>query len=83
MSRVFADVKKGSKGTDVIVLQSMLRSMQYLGSNGKPLEVDGDAGANTVYAINTFKTLQKKFNVDCGEVNGIFTSDCWKRMGVM
>ena len=83
MSHNFSVIKKGSTGTDVIVLQSMLRSMQYLGSNGKPLEVDGIAGTNTVYAINTFKTLQKKFNVDCGEVNGIFTSDCWKRMGVM
>lgn len=83
MSRVFGDVKKGSKGIDVYVLQSMLRSAQFLGANGKPLEVDGDSGTNTVYAINTFKTLQKKYGVDCGEPNGIFTADCWRRIGVM
>ena len=83
MGRIFSDVKKGSKGIDVYILQSMLHSMQYFGSNGKPLEIDGDAGANTVYAINTFKRTQKLYNVDCGEINGVFDSKCLQIIVVM
>ena len=83
MSRVFNRVQMGTKGTDVYVLQSFFRSAQYVGKNGKPIEVDGEAGANTVYAINTFKRLQKLYGIDCGEPDGVFTRDCWERLGVM
>lgn len=79
----FSTVKSGSKGTDVYILQALLRGMQYLGADGKPLDVDGTAGTNTVYAINTFQTVQRAFGCECG-TNGkndsSFGSACWKRI---
>lgn len=85
MTRQFHDVRKGTKGTDVFVLQAFLRSAMYTGKDGQPLEVDGEAGDNTVYAINTFKKLNRVYNVDGStwEPNGVFDSVCWARLGVM
>lgn len=85
MTRQFHDVRKGTKGTDVVVLQSFLRSAMYTGKDGQPLEVDGEAGDNTVYAINTFKKLNRVYSIDGStwEPNGVFDSVCWARLGVM
>lgn len=77
----FTSIKKGSKGTDVYILQSMLRGLQYLGADGKPLEIDGLCGDNLVHAINTFQTTQRAYGVECG-TNGkndsTFGNKCWK-----
>ena len=85
MTRQFHDVRKGTQGTDVVVLQSFLRSAMYTGKDGQPLEVDGEAGDNTVYAINTFKKLNRVYSIDGStwEPNGVFDSVCWARLGVM
>ncbi len=85
MTRQFHDVRKGTQGTDVVVLQSFLRSAMYTGKDGQPLEVDGEAGENTVYAINTFKKLNRVYSIDGStwEPNGVFDSVCWARLGVM
>lgn len=83
MSRVFNSVKNGTKGIDVLVLQSVFRCMEYVGKDGKPIEVDGVSGTNTVYAINTFKKLQKAYGANCGEPDGVFTRECWERIGLM
>ena len=85
MTHQFHDVRKGTKGIDVFVLQSFLRSAMYTGKDGQPLEVDGEAGENTIYAINTFKKLNRVYNVDGStwEPNGVFDSVCWARLGVM
>ena len=37
--RTFGTVKRGSTGTDVVVLQSMFRALQYTGLDGKPIEI--------------------------------------------
>ena len=79
----FSVVKKGSKGVDVYVLQSMLRALQYTGRDGKPLVIDGECGDNTVYAINRFQTIQRAYGCECGS-NGkndsMFGAVCWKRL---
>lgn len=79
----FTTIKKGSKGTDVYILQAMLRGLQYLGADGKPLEIDGICGENLVHAINTFQKVQRAYGVECG-TNGkndsTFGKSCWKRL---
>ena len=70
----------GDTGLSVFILQSMLRGMQYLGKDGKPLVIDGVAGKNTVYAINNFQRVQIAYGYDCGtkgKPNGIFGKKCW------
>ena len=79
----FTTVKKGSSGTCVSILQSCLRAMQYLGADGKPLEVTGVCNNNTVYAINTFQTLQRAYGFECGDHgknDGSFGPSCWARL---
>ena len=79
----FETVRKGSRGNDVIVLQAMLRALQYLGADGKAIEIDGYAGANTIYAVNTFQTIQRAYGYECG-TNGkndsTFGPRCWERL---
>lgn len=79
----FETVKKGSRGQCVSILQALFRAMQYLGADGKPLELTGVCNANTVYAINTFQTLQRAYGVELGtggKNDGSFGPKCWERM---
>ena len=62
-SRKFATLKVGSTGPDVVVLQSFLRSMHFVGKDGKRISVDGVYGANTGYAVYHFK----QFCQFCGQ----------------
>ena len=84
MTHKFTTVQNGSKGTDVYVLQSFLRSMMYVGADGKPLDVDGESGKNTVYAINTFKKQNNiyKVNGEQWQADGVFDEKCWCRLGL-
>lgn len=78
---VFETVKRNSTGTSVVVLQTVLRMMQYLGKNGLPLEIDGHAGENTIYAINTFQRKARAYGYQCGtngKNNSKFDKTCWK-----
>ena len=76
----YETIKKGSVGTDVIILQTALRLLQYVGANNKPIEIDGFCGANTVYAINQFQIRQEKFGYSCGNGDGCFGEKCWYRL---
>ena len=79
----FQTIKKGSYGSDVLVLQSLLRALQYVGEDGKPLEIDGDCGSNTVYAINTFQRMSIAYGIDVGtnqKPDGVFGKKCWERL---
>lgn len=82
---MFSPVKSGSKGTDVYICQAFLKSLGYLGADGKPLTVDGSCGANTIHAINRFQTVQRAYGYECG-TNGkndsSFGSKCWRRVGM-
>lgn len=81
--RQFQTVKKGSTGTDVFILQSLFRALQYLGADGKEINIDGYCGENTVYAINHFQEVSRAYGVECG-TNGkndsSFGAKCWNRM---
>ena len=81
--KYFTTVKAGSKGTDVFICQSLLRAMQFRGSDGKPISIDGECGSNTVFAINSFQTQQRAYGYECGsgsKNDGMFGGACWKRM---
>ena len=58
----FSECKIGDKGTSVIVLQAFLRSMHFVGKDGKRITVDGVFGANTGRAVYNFKLFCK----NCG-----------------
>ena len=48
-------VKKGANNDSVLLLQSILTAMGYVGADGQPLEIDGDFGANTDYALRAYQ----------------------------
>lgn len=60
-------IKRGSKGNDVKLLQRLLKSNGCKDKNGKALKIDGDAGDNTIFALETYQT-KKKLTADgcCG-----------------
>ena len=82
----FADIVKGSTGEDVLILQTVLSMLHYLGADGKPLAIDGEAGTNTIFAINTFQSTMRGYGYECG-TNGhndsCFGQSCWKLLGVV
>lgn len=65
-------VQKGCTGNDVKLLQRLLKSNGCKGSDGKALTIDGEAGANTDYAIRTY---QKKKGL---AVDGCAGQNTWK-----
>lgn len=76
-------VKRGDSGLSVFILQSLLRGLQYVGADNKPIEIDGHAGTNTVHAINQFQKTQIAYGFDCGtngKPDGIFGKKCWNRL---
>lgn len=67
-------VQNGSKGSDVKLLQRLLKSNGFKGADGKKLTIDGDCGANTVFAI---KAYQRKKGLSADGIAGPAT---WKRI---
>lgn len=65
-------IKNGSTGNDVKLLQRLLKSNGFKGSDGKNLTIDGDCGVNTVFAI---KAYQKKKGLNADGIAGPAT---WK-----
>lgn len=83
---MFEPVKKGDTGTDVYILQALLRALQYVGKDGEPLTVDGSCGDNTIYAINRFQSVQRAYGYECGtngKNDGVFGLRCWERVGMI
>lgn len=66
------NVKSGTKGNDVKLLQRLLKSNGFKGADGKNLTIDGDCGANTVFAIKAYQR-KKGLNAD-----GIVGPTTWK-----
>jgi hypothetical protein len=85
MAHSFSTVCYGSTGTDVVVLQTVLSMLHYVGADGKPLTIDGDCRTNTVHAINSFQASMRAYGFECG-TNGkndsAFGQACWKLLGV-
>lgn len=77
-------VRKDSIGVSVVILQALLRGMQYTGADGKPIEIDGRAGDNTVFAIREFQRKQIAYGApECGsdgKPDGHFGPACWARL---
>lgn len=61
----------GDEGACVRLLQTLLRGMGYLGVNGRELDLDGEFGENTRYAV-------KRFQFTNGlEIDGVVGPDTW------
>lgn len=65
-------VVAGSTGLSVLLLQEILVARKFKGKDGKELELDRSAGANTIYALNAYK---KSRNM---KQDGICDAAVWK-----
>lgn len=77
---MFSTVALHSEGVSVYVLQTVFRLLGFLGADGRPLEIDGVSGENTVFAINTFQTTMRAYGYEVGTNganDGIFGDNCW------
>ena len=67
----------------MLLCQELLKVKGYKGKDGKVLSLDGDAGDNTIYAINSFQSAMRKKGIECG-TNGKNDSSCgqkcWKAL---
>ena len=63
-----AEVKLGSTGNSVLLLQEILRARGVKGADGKDLELDRSAGNNTIHALKTYQG-QRNLTADgiCGK----------------
>lgn len=59
-------VKKGSKNSSVLLMQTILRGKGYKGKDGEELELDGSCGTNSEYAINSYQSDRRKAGVELG-----------------
>lgn len=50
------EIENGSVGAAVSILQAMLDLMGYIGANYRPLDIDGEFGPNTAYALIQYQT---------------------------
>ena len=69
------EVKKGSVGNHVLLLQEIFKARGINGKDGKPLGLDGNAGDNTIYAINTYQSMRRKQGVELG-THRVSDTDC-------
>ena len=67
-------VQLGSTGTSVLLLQEILVARGFKGRNSKALDLDREAGDNTIYAL---KAYQKSRN-GALEVDGVCGPATWK-----
>lgn len=76
---VLSDIKIGSKGNKVLLLQEILKARGFKGTDGKPLDLDREAGANTIYAINSYQSERRKQGVELG-TDGKNDGTCGQKM---
>lgn len=48
-------VQNGTTGKSALLLQTLLRGLGYLGNDGRQLDLDGQAGANTIGALRRYQ----------------------------
>ena len=68
------EVKKGSTGNHVLLLQEILRARGFKGKDGKTLKLDREAGDNTIYALTEYQKSRKGVL----KVDGVCGSATWK-----
>lgn len=79
----FKTIRRGDKGAEVLLLQKLLKIGGYIGSNRRVLELDGDFGENTEYALNTFQSAQRKQGNEVGtngKNDGTCGPKCWQAL---
>lgn len=68
------ELRVGSYGTAVSVLQGILDMMGYIGSNGNPLDIDGEFGGNTAFALTAY---QRNAGIP---PNGVCGAKTWNKL---
>ena len=68
------ELRIGSYGSAVSVLQGILDMMGYIGSNGNPLDIDGEFGTNTAYALASY---QRAAGIS---PDGVCGTKTWKKL---
>lgn len=65
-------VSNGSSGKSALLLQTLLRGLGYLGADNRPLDLDGQAGNNTIAAL-------RRYQGDHGlDQDGVAGPNTWK-----
>lgn len=77
--RKFGTVKVGSSGTDVIVLQTILRMLGCLDYNGKQIDIDGEFGQLTLYAVESLQKWSNSMGTKM-RTDGTFDESCFKKV---
>lgn len=72
-------VAPGSRGKHVKSLQILLNAAGIKGGDGRQLKEDGDAGSNTVFAINSYQAIRRSQGVELG-TDGKNDSHCGDKM---
>lgn len=68
------EIRIGSRGQAVVVMQALLDMMGYTGRNGTEMDIDGVIGANTEYALKAFQKA-------CGlTADGVCGKSTWRKL---
>jgi len=68
------EIQNGSVGAAVSVLQGCLDILGYAGKNGSPLDIDGEFGGNTAFALTNFQTAAGLI------ADGVCGAKTWKKL---
>ena len=68
------EVKKGSVGNHVLLMQEILKARGFKGKDGKELVLDKQAGENSIYALTEYQKSRKGVL----KVDGVCGSATWK-----
>lgn len=73
-------VSLGSTGNDVLLVQSILKSRGFKGADGKELDLDKQAGPNTMFAVKSYIEDRAKHGADLGGTDA-WGPKCWADQG--
>lgn len=71
-----AEMVEGSEGPQVKSLQIILNGKGYKGADGKPLDVDGEYGPNTMHAVRQLQKAAGMTGINFGTVSSM----TWKAL---
>lgn len=74
------NVKLGSEGNHVLLVQEILRSRGFRGADDKVLTLDGKAGDNTMFAVKSYIEDRAAKGVDLGSSDA-WGPRCWADQG--
>lgn len=62
-----AKLRNGSRGQEVVVLQTLLNQFGFTDQNGNKLDVDGIFGTKTEYALASYHSAKSITESECGQ----------------